>query len=70
MPSDCRLQVAAIREKLLEYIEKNAALEDDDLEKLSPEEFIVDLAQQQAWRDEGSAKVRPCELDCTDCTDC
>eukprot|EP00966_Prymnesium_polylepis_P138169 3192930-Prymnesium_polylepis.1 len=49
-------KVASIREKLLSYIERNATLEDDDLEKLSPEEFIVDLTQQQAWRDEGSAK--------------
>ena len=50
-------KVDALRVELQELREANAALEDDDLEKLAPTDFIIDLPQQQEWRDEGTAQV-------------
>ena len=50
-------KISAVKEKLTGYIHMNSHLEDDDLEKLTGEDFIIDLAQQQAWREEGSRKV-------------
>jgi len=49
--------VASLKDRLNQLIEVNASLADDDLEKLTPEDFIIDLAQQQAWREEGSREV-------------
>ena len=35
----------------------NEMLAEDDLEKLKPTDFIIDLAQQDEWRAEGTARV-------------
>lgn len=50
-------EVEKLRAELLELIETNAGLDDEDLEKLPPSEFIIDLQQQQQWRDEGAQRV-------------
>jgi hypothetical protein len=52
-----RAEMEALAEELRELWEANAAREEDDLERLTVEDLIIDLGQQQAWRDEGAARV-------------
>ena len=50
-------QVEGVRAKLLAKIEANAALPVDELEKMAAADFIVDVAQQTSWREEGEGRV-------------
>lgn len=50
-------KVDALRADLVALMAANDLLPDDDLEKLQPTDFIIDLEQQGKWRDEGTQKV-------------
>ena len=50
-------KVDSLREELMALIGANEMLAEDDLEKLKPTDFIIDLAQQDEWRAEGTARV-------------
>jgi len=50
-------KVDGLRAELLDLLAANAKLDDDDLEKLQPVDFIIDLEQQERWRAEGTAQV-------------
>ncbi len=50
-------KVQALKQELDGLLDANAALDDDDLEKLTAADFIIDQQQQGAWREEGTRKV-------------
>ena len=52
------VKVEGLREELMAIIGANEMLADDDLEKLKPTDFIIDLAQQADWREEGTKQVQ------------
>ena len=52
------VKVEALRTELMELIAANEQLEEDDLEKLKPTDFIIDLEQQEKWRAEGTEQVK------------
>lgn len=55
--ASAQAEVAALAEELRELWEANAARAAGDLERLTVADLIIDLGQQQAWRDEGATRV-------------
>jgi WD40 repeat protein len=50
-------KVQALKHELDGLLAANAALADDDLEKLTAADFVINEQQQAAWRQEGTHKV-------------